>query len=191
MARRGGAEAGRCTVDVVGDHHAACPASALRPGDTLTFAAAPEPPGPRCSSAPTPEELAVRARAAAEAPIARIEFRPDARREAGAGTGRRIIVAGFEHVSWASTGASTLSVERIDLALHGAPLGAGVLLDVEARAERWVPSANPRFRPEDDARLYLWQAQLTAPVSAVRLSAGRILLTGSSAPRCSTARARR
>ena len=124
---------------------------------------------------PTPEELAVRARAAAEAPIARIEFRPDARREAGAGTGRRIIVAGFEHVSWASTGASTLSVERIDLALHGAPLGAGVLLDVEARAERWVPSANPRFRPEDDARLYLWQAQLTAPVSAVRLSAGRIL----------------
>jgi hypothetical protein len=176
MARRGGAEAGRCTVDVVGDHHAACPASALRPGDTLTFAAAPEPPGPALlPPLPTPEELAVRARAAAEAPIARIEFRPDARREAGAGTGRRIIVAGFEHVSWASAGASTLSVERIDLALHGAPLGAGVLLDVEARAERWVPSANPRFRPEDDARLYLWQAQLTAPVSAVRLSAGRIL----------------
>jgi hypothetical protein len=89
--------------------------------------------------------------------------------------GRRIIVAGLEHVSWASTGASTLSVERLDVALRGAPLGAGVLLDVEARAERWVPQANPRFRPEDDSRFYLWQAQLTAPISAVQLSAGRIL----------------
>ena len=176
VARRGGAEAGRCTVDVVGDHHAACPSAALRPGDTLTFVASPEPAAPApLPTLPTAEELAVRARAAAEAPVVRIEFRPDARREGGAGTGRRIVVAGFEHVSWASTGASTLSAERLDLALHGAPLGAGVLLDVEARAERWVPHANRHFRPEDDARLYVWQAQLTAPVSAVRLSAGRIL----------------
>ncbi len=176
VARRGGAEAGRCTVDVVGDHHAACPSAALRPGDTLTFVASPEPAAPApLPTLPTAEELAVRARAAAEAPVVRVEFRPDARREGGAGTGRRIVVAGFEHVSWASTDASTLSAERLDLALHGAPLGAGVVLDVEARAERWVPHANPRFRPEDDARLYVWQAALTAPVSAVRLSAGRIL----------------
>ncbi|HSD20561.1 MAG TPA: hypothetical protein VLC54_11015 [Anaeromyxobacter sp.] len=176
VARRGGAEAGRCTVDVVGDHHAACSSAALRPGDTLTFVAAPEPAAPApLPTLPTAEELAVRAQAAAEAPVVRVEFRPAARREGDAGTGRRIVVAGFEHVSWASTGASTLSAERLDLALHGAPLGAGVLLDVEARAERWVPHANRHFRPEDDARLYVWQAQLTAPVSAVRLSAGRIL----------------
>ncbi len=176
VARRGGAEAGRCTVDLVGEHHAACASGALRPGDTFTFAAAPEPPVPVPPPAlPTPDELAARARAAAEAPVVRVEFRPDAQRAVATGTRRRIVVAGLEHVSWASTRASTLSAERLDLALRGAPLGAGVLLDVEARAERWVPGANPRFRPEDDARLYVWQAQLTAPVSSVQLSAGRIL----------------
>jgi hypothetical protein len=174
VARRGGAEAGRCTVDELGEHHAACPATVLRPGDTVTFAATPEPEAPRSPAPlPTAEELAARARAAAEAPVVRVDFRPGERREAP--TRRRIAVAGLEHVSWASSGASTLSVERLDLALRGAPLGADVVLDLEARAERWVPGANPRFRPEDDARLYLWQAQLSAPVSAVRLSAGRIL----------------
>jgi hypothetical protein len=77
VARRGGAEAGRCTVDVVGDHHAACPSAALRPGDTLTFAATPGPADPKpLPPLLTPEELSVRARAAAEAPIARVEYRP-------------------------------------------------------------------------------------------------------------------
>jgi hypothetical protein len=45
---------------------------------------------------------------------------------------------------------------------------------VAARAERWNP-ANPRFRPDEETRLYVWQAQLTAPVSRATLSAGRIL----------------
>lgn len=177
IARRGGREAGRCTVDALGEHHAACPATALRPGDTVTFAAAPEPPrAPAPPALPTERELAERARAAAELPVARVEFRPGERRDAP--TRRRIVVAGLEHVSWASTGASTLSAERLDLALRGAPLGEHVILDLEARAERWVPRANARFRPDDGARLYLWQAQLTAPVSAVHLSAGRILPYG-------------
>jgi len=37
---------------------------------------------------------------------------------------------------------------------------------------------NPRFRPHDETRFYLWQAELTAPLSWATLSAGRVLPYG-------------
>jgi len=63
-------------------------------------------------------------------------------------------------------------------ATSGAPVGAGVTLDVDLRAERWLPDPNPRFRPNDASRLYVWRAQLTAPIRSATVAAGRVLPVG-------------
>ena len=88
VARRGGAEAGRCTVDELGS---TTPRARRRRSVRATRSPSARPPSPlrprRCRRSPPPEELAVRARAAAEAPVVAVDFRPTQRREAAAATG--------------------------------------------------------------------------------------------------------
>jgi len=174
--RRAGAPAGRCEVDLVAEHHASCAVRGPRAGDTFAFEAAAEPAAPKLLPPPPSEDELARRAAALEAapapaPIAH-QVTADRPRRARA---RRVSVEVGGDAWTVVSGGDRLGTARVDVSTRGAELGAGVTLDLEARAERWIPSANPRFRPEDDTRLHVWRAQLTAPVAAATLSAGRIL----------------
>ncbi len=173
--RRGAALAGRCTVDLAAPHHASCPATGLRPGDTFRFAAAPPPAAPRLLPPPPGEgELERRLAAVVAAPLPLVEFRA-AEGAAAAPRGRTAEVTARGDVWHAST-AGTSDRAAVDLVLRDAELGAGLRLDLDARAERWIRRDAPRFRPRDDTQLYLWQAQLTAtPGRTLLLAAGRVL----------------
>lgn len=172
-----GRQGAACSADVVAEHSASCLTTQLRPGDAITFHAAPEPPEPKALPPLVQEEDLVRRAAALQAapPPPLVEFKAAPQVVAAPVRRARGLVASAGWAQWTSTDAAGLGAARVDLAIRGAEIGAGLVLDVAARAERWAPSANPRFRPADDARLYLWQAQLTAPLSWARLSAGRVL----------------
>lgn len=179
VARRKGEAGGRCTVDLVAEHASSCRSTALRPGDAVTFQAAPEPAPPKVLPAVVAEEdLARRAAALQSAPPAPlVEFKaaPTATVAQPEVRGARWLSAEASFAQWSSTDARELGAATVDLSIRNAEVGAGLVLDVAARAERWVPAANPRFRPRDDTRFYLWQAELTAPLSRLTLSAGRVL----------------
>lgn len=176
--RRGGAEIGRCRVDELALHHATCRGAAARSGDVFAYAPSPEPPAPRLLEAPPAAEELARLRAAVlAAPLPLVEYRapPGEERRAAPAARRRVDVA-LTHGSFLATTAGASAVEGVDVALRAVELGAGLLVDLEARAEHWPRRATRRFRPEDDTRLHVWQAQLTAPLGrAVTLAAGRIL----------------
>jgi hypothetical protein len=90
--------------------------------------------------------------------------------------GRRPVEVALGHASFLATTTGASHAERLDLTVRGAELGAGIALDVDARAVHWVRRERPRFRPGDETQLYLWQAQLTAPAGrALTLAAGRVL----------------
>jgi hypothetical protein len=178
VLRRGGADAGRCRVEELALHHATCRGAAARPGDLFAYAPAPAPPAPRLLPAPpAPEELARRRAAVADAPLPLVEHRaPPGERRPGEAARRRGVEVALSHGSFLASSAGSSAVEGVDVALRALELGGGLLLDVEARAEHWPARATPRFRPDDDTRLNVWQAQLTAPAGrAVTLAAGRIL----------------
>lgn len=177
--RRGGQRLGGCDVDLVADHQASCAARGPRPGDTFTFEAAAAPPAPKLlPPPPSEEELASRAAALEASPLpAPLAYQPPAERPRPRAARRIAVEVGGD--AWTVvTGGDTLGTARVDLSTRGAPVGAGITLDVDLRAERWLPDPNPRFRPGDASRVYLWRAQLTAPVRAATLSAGRVLPVG-------------
>jgi hypothetical protein len=172
---RGAALAGRCTVDLLAPHHASCPATGLRPGDTFRFTAAAPAPAPRLLPPPPGEaELQRRLTAVVAAPLPLVEYRAPERTERPAPRTRTADVTLRGDV-WHASIAGTSERAGLEVAIRDAELGAGVRLDLDARAERWLRRDAPRFRPRDDTQLYLWQAQLTATPGALLLSAGRVL----------------
>jgi hypothetical protein len=178
ISLRGGPEV--CTADLVAEHSASCPATRLRAGDAIAFHAAPERPPPKPLPPLLPEEDLVRRAAALQAapPAPLIEHKAAPQLVAEPVRRARRLVASAGWAQWSSTDSAGLGAARVDIGIRDAEIGAGLVLDLEARGERWVPGANPRFRPAEDTRFYLWQAQLTAPLSWARLSAGRVLPYG-------------
>ena len=177
--RRGGERLGGCEVDLVADHQSSCAARGPRPGDTFTFEAAAEPPAPKLLPAPLSDaELERRAAAVEAAPApAPVVYQVPADRPAPRAARRLAVEVGGD--TWTVVnGGDTLGTARVDVSSRGAPVGGGVTLDVDLRAERWLPDPNPRFRPTDDNRLYVWRAQLTAPVGGATIAAGRVLPVG-------------
>ena len=177
---RAGGEAGRCTVESVSSNHATCTGGGARIGDTVKL---PRLVGPEVKVVTLPplpgdEELARRAEQVALAPVALVEAkaRPVEVRalEAPRGGFGEFV---FSDVSWWSSGLDAYHVDRVDAALHGAPLGP-FTTDVDLRAEYWSSQSSAAvFLPADKARLQVWQAQLNwAPEARpFSLSAGRVL----------------
>jgi hypothetical protein len=110
------------------------------------------------------------------APVALVQFQAPESAGPRAVTRTRIADVAVTHASWAASTAGPSHRESLDVILRGAPVASWLVLDVDARAERWLRRETPRFRPGDDTQLYLWQAQLTAtPGRALTISAGRVL----------------
>ena len=180
VARRGRDRAVRCAVDLVADRASSCPSPGLRAGDAVAFQAGPAPAEPKLLPAVAGEDELVRRAAALQGAPAPplVEFKGAAPGAPPPGPGVRRAQRLSGEVGWAqwsSTDVSGLGAASLDVALRGVEVGRGVLVDIAARAERWVPAANPRFRANQDTRFYLWQAQLTAPLSRATFAAGRVM----------------
>jgi hypothetical protein len=177
---RGGAEAGLCTVESISPSHATCTGIGAHPGDSVRLT---RPDGPEVKvvtlpALPPEEEQARRAAQVARAPVALVEakatpvpLRPLDSPRAGYGEFT------FSDVTWWSSGPGAYHADRVDAALHGAPLGP-FTADVDLRAEYWSNQpTGATFLPADKARLLVWQAQLNwSPESRpISISAGRVL----------------
>jgi hypothetical protein len=177
---RGDHEVGRCTVEAVAPNHATCTGVGVRPGDVARLPArvATEVKVVKLAPLPSEAELVRRADQLATVPVTLIEAKatPVATRALQAPRGV-ISEFTFSDVTWWSSDLGSYHSDRVDAALHGAPVGP-FTADVDLRAEYW--SAQPAgavFLPADKARLMVWQAQLnwapeTRPFS---VSAGRVL----------------
>jgi hypothetical protein len=180
--RRKGVETGTCRIEAIGPHHATCTGAPARTGDVFRFrsvAAAPAPVSRELPPLPTEQELAIQTAALGGVPsFAPVEYRPPPRQLPL----RSVAVAevGFGHASWIATSARGRHIERVDLLVLGAEVGAGVALDLDARAERWTGLEGFPFRAGDPTRLYVWQAQLSGAWHGTPLavSAGRVLPWG-------------
>lgn len=177
--RRDGAVVATCTVEALAPRHAACAGAAgARVGDRVRFAppAAVEAPAPRLLPPLVPDDELARRQAAVEAaPIALVEWKPAAGGVALAVPRTRVADVAWTHASFVAADAGGAHRESLDVTLRGVEAGAGVTVDVDARAVRWLRRDGPRFRPRDDTQLYLWQAQVGLHPGALFLSAGRVL----------------
>jgi hypothetical protein len=177
---RGDQEAGRCQVETVAPAHATCTGTGVRAGDAFRLSAAGGPAEPKAvvlPPLPDERELARRGGALEVAPVPLVVFKGTAPGAPALATPRDTVAeVALGAAAWSSTGARTWDVVTLDAAVHGAAVGP-LSLDLDLRAERWVSHAGDRFRARDDARLYVWQAQLgyAPPGSALSVSAGRIL----------------
>jgi hypothetical protein len=177
--QRGDQALGHCTVETVGPNTATCTGLAAKPGDTFRL----EPMiGPQVKvvtlpSVPSDEELARRAAVVVAAPVAPVDYKAQL-------AGAPALVAPHGAVGqvslgdafWSSSGVTGWDVVTLDASVHGAAVGP-FTLDLDLSAQRWVAHSGDTFRPKEDTRLYVWQAQLGwAPTgSAVAISAGRVL----------------
>ncbi|HET9554301.1 MAG TPA: hypothetical protein VFP50_15160, partial [Anaeromyxobacteraceae bacterium] len=122
------------------------------------------------------EEDARRAAAVAAAPVALVEDQAKAGGTTLAPPRTSVGEVGLSATAWSSSGAGDFDVTRLDALVQGAPVGP-LTVDLDLRAERWLARSRPVFRPKDETRLEVWQAQLGwAPGDrAVALAAGRLL----------------
>ena len=177
--RRAGAEVGRCTVEAVSPGSATCKGEGIRPGDTfrITPPAAPAEKVVRLPPPPGDEELARRAAAVAATPVALVAWKAAGPATPALAVPRAAVAeVSLGDASWTSTGSASWDVVRLDASVHGAEVGP-LSLDLDLRAERWLSRGPATFRPRDDSRLYVWQAQLGYGTADGRLNlaAGRIL----------------
>ncbi len=178
--RRDDAEAGRCTVEAVAPSHATCTGGTPRPGDVFRIAPrqAPEvkPAIAQLPPVPSDEELSRSAETVAAAPVTQVVDRATA--PAGPSALPRDVLGELALVgaTWDTSTGDAFEVSRIDAAFHGAPVGP-LLVDVDLRAERWLRQYRPTFRPDEQNRFYLWQAQAGwYPADrSVAVEAGRVL----------------
>lgn len=176
---RGEVEAGRCTVETVAPGSATCTAGVARPGDAFKLSPPAEPPQKVVTLPPLPSEaeLARLAAAVAVAPVAVVEFKGAPKGAPPMAAPRAVIAeVALGDAVWTSTGSDTWDVARLDASVHGAAVGP-LTLDLDLRAERWLSRGVATFRPADDTRIYVWQAQVgwARPGSALALAAGRIM----------------
>ncbi|MBK9519505.1 MAG: hypothetical protein IPO09_19660 [Anaeromyxobacter sp.] len=176
---RGEEEIGRCTVEAVGPGGATCSGGQARAGDAFKLApvAAPTVKVVTLPALPTETELARRGAVVAAAPVAAVEFKaaPKGAPKMAAPRGTVAEVA-LGDALWTSSGSDSWDVARLDASVHGAAVGP-LTLDLDLRAEQWLARGPATFRPQDDTRLYVWQAQLAwaRPGGGLSLAAGRIL----------------
>jgi hypothetical protein len=178
--RRGADPVGRCTVEAVAPHHAACSGARARAGDTFTlptFAA--EAPAPRLLPPPPPDDVLARRRAVVEAaPVPQVVYQATPSAPMVMPRTRAIDLA-LTHQTWDASPGGASSKESLDLLARGVPLSSWLFLDLDARLEHWTSRQAARFRPQDKTQLYVWQAQLTAiPSDRFSFSAGRVLPWG-------------
>jgi hypothetical protein len=164
-------------VDEVGDHNASCPASGLRLGDDASFEPGEAPPAPKVLPAPIDDgELARRAEAVAAGPLLpRVVYREAAPRAREPVSRHAEVALGGS--GWTSSGFPGRGVARVDLALRAVPLARWATVEVDARAERWLPDA-AGLGEGGATRLYVWQAQLNALLPWATFSAGRLRTFG-------------
>jgi hypothetical protein len=173
---RGGRAAGACTVETVAEHQTTCVGARLRVGDTFRA------PGRREAKKTAPpalpplvddDTLTSRAEALADAPQEKVDF--DGRASAHA-RGAVSVSPGFAVWRGQPSDAGTYSQERIDAAIRGMPLGAGLRFDAAFSAIRWQQPALERFRPGEPTQFYLWQAEVNRREMDARtvFSLGRI-----------------
>ena len=176
--RRGEGEAGQCTVDAVAPGHATCTGGAPRPGDAFRLAQRPAPAVKLVQLPPVPseQELAGRAVKLAGAPIAQVVDKASGPATSLALPRSVLGEVALVGATWDVSTGGAFEVARIDAAFHGAPVGP-LLVDVDLRAERWLQQYKPTFRPDDQNRFYLWQAQAGwYPADRrITLDAGRVL----------------
>jgi len=150
-----------CPLTAVADHQASCANGHLRAGDALV-SPLPAAPGmtsvaPRSRAEPMPPGAT---QAVLTAPFGKVEFRgaPSVHR------GRRTLAtAALSHETWtADYSQSTYNLERLDLAVFGAPLGvAGLRASAAASVLVW--SSRPgvaRYQPGSSVMALVQQAQV-------------------------------
>jgi hypothetical protein len=177
--RRVAVDVGRCRIEAVAPSHATCVGAAAAPGDTFALparAASPEAKVALLPAVPADDELARRAALVAVASAPRVEDRPTAPSTTLAVPRRVIGEVTVADAYWGVSDGGAFNVGRIDAAVHRAPLGP-VLVDLDVRAERWFRQYKPTFRPDDQTRFYVWQAQAEWSPADLRYSvdAGRVL----------------
>ncbi|MFO0581186.1 MAG: hypothetical protein U0229_02845 [Anaeromyxobacter sp.] len=166
---------GRCAIDQVGDHNASCPVAGLKKGDDAFFQAGAPAGGEVKTLEPLVEEDELARRAAlvaAAAPLPQVVFRATGPRPAGpAARNAEVALSAW---AWTSTGpGQDREAARVDVMLHGVPVGGRFTLDLDARAERWVPDSHG-LGEGPATRIHVWQAQVNAPLSFATFSAGRL-----------------
>jgi hypothetical protein len=176
--RRGEQAAGHCTVETVGPTHATCTGAAAKPGDTFRLGPPAVPPAKAVVLPPLldDQELARRAAAVEAAPQPLVVFKPAPGAVALAPPRATVAEVALGGAVWNSTGFGPWEVATLDAAVHGASIGP-LSLDLDLSAERWISHTGDVFRPKEDTRLYVWQAQLgwAPPAGGLAISAGRIL----------------
>ncbi len=176
--RRGDADAGRCTIEAVAPGHATCTGGTPRPGDTFRLGPRPAPEVKLVQLPPLPsdQELSRRATAVAAAPVAQVVDKGSAPAASLAVPRSVLGEVALVGATWDVSPGGAFEVARIDAAVHGAPVGP-LVVDIDLRAERWLQQDKPTFRPDDQNRFYLWQAQAGwYPTDRrITLDAGRVL----------------
>jgi hypothetical protein len=176
---RGEVEFGRCTVEAVAPGSATCTGGMARAGDAFRLGPAPAAEVKVVTLPPLPaeDELERRAAAAAAAPVALVAWKAAAPAVSTLVTPRaNVAEVSLGEAHWSSSGGESWDVARLDAAVHGADVGP-LTLDLDLRAERWLSRGAATFRPADDSRLYVWQAQVGwgSRDGALSVAAGRIL----------------
>jgi hypothetical protein len=158
---RGGRAAGTCAVDTIAEREATCAGGRARVGDTFKAPGGKRPRAPRPPSElpALVDETTLRTRAAAvaESRYDQVDFtgKPAFRAHTS-------VLASPSFEVWPDP-AGGYSVERIDGAIHGVPLGStGARFDAAFSAMRWqVPVALARFRPGQPSQFYLWESEIS------------------------------
>lgn len=175
--RRRGRPAGSCKLEWVAPHHATCTGAGASVGDSFQVSKPTQAARPAALPPQIPQaELSRRAASLAAAPFPKVEFGQGAR---GGPRVRLGVETELAHDAWAAVTAATgpFQEERLDLALRGTEVGAGLRLFLDATALRW--SRRPegfRFPSASATQLYVHQAELSLrePGRAFTLGAGRI-----------------
>ncbi len=173
---RHGHRVGRCRVEHVAEHHAACAMRGARSGDLAVFRGrAPRPQREALGKPPAPVSRAV-ARHFARLRIARVPFRGTF----GAGnlTGMALAVD-VQHQSWVGLAATATRYHResVEISLAGIPIWNGFTASADATVAWWPDRpSNTRYRPDTPLQLFVWQTAVTrrAP-GGLTLSAGRFV----------------
>lgn len=162
LSRERGAPS-RCKVVEVGDHHATCAGEELEVDASFAVPRAPQgaaaPKRHEAREEPSAAQVQAWHETLASTPFGLVEYE-------GAAVASARVRAGAElgHAVWTRVGADgTFGEERLDAAVGVQDWGlSGLALAAQLTARYWSQRpAEVRFRPDDEAQLYVWEAGLT------------------------------
>jgi hypothetical protein len=173
--RRAEKSAAACRVETVSETHATCVGPG-KIGDTFLLAAAPPLAMPEAEKADTPiseGETDRRRRALEAAPHEKVDFH---------GAPAFTVLSGrtevaLTYATWAEQTVGPWHQERLDVAIHGMPVGGGFELYADLSARRWSQrSGQIAARPDEPTQLYVWEAELARRPSqgGLMLALGRV-----------------